>query len=92
MDYRQFKKRLSESLNRDPKDVEALIEGFSVLLRESCGDLDTVAIPSFGNFVPQKHDEQISDDLVTGKRMLLPPEIVLEFVPGSMLRKHIAHE
>jgi len=48
-----------------------------------------VAVPAFGTFAPRKHDEAIVDDLSTGKKMLVPPEISIEFRPGAMLLKRL---
>ena len=92
MDYKQFRKRLCELTGRQAADVDALTEGLAIILRESCGELDSVAIPTFGTFVPVKHKEEISTDLSTGKRMLMPPEITVEFHPGSMLQKRLRNE
>lgn len=92
MDYKQFRKRLCELTGRPAGDVDALTEGLAVILRESCSELDSVAIPTFGTFVPVKHKEEISTDLSTGKRMLMPPEITVEFHPGAMLLKRLRNE
>lgn len=92
MDYKQFRKRLSELTGRENSDVDALVEAFSIILRDSCTELDSVAIPTFGTFVPVKHNEEVVTDLSTGKRMLMPPEIVIEFHPGSMLQKRLRNE
>lgn len=92
MDYKQFRKSLCAELGREPHDIDSLVEGLSIILRESCAGLDTVAIPAFGNFVARKHDEEISVDLSTGKRMLMPPEISVEFVPGNILRNHLKND
>ena len=92
MDYKQFRKRLCELTGRQSADIDALVEGFAMILRDSCSELDSVAIPTFGTFVPKKHKEQIVDDLSTGKRMLMPPEITVEFTPGGMLQKRLRNE
>ncbi len=92
MEHKQLRKIISERTGRQPSDVDALIEGLAVVIRESCAELDTVAVPTFGSFVPVKHDEEIVEDLSTGKRMLLPPEITLEFIPSTRLAKHLSPE
>jgi DNA-binding protein HU-beta/integration host factor subunit alpha len=89
MDNKTFTSKLSRTLGRDTKDVTALINGLSVILRERCSAMDSVAIPSFGTFTPKKVDEQISTDLSTGQRLLLPPQIVLTFNPSNILKKHL---
>lgn len=70
-----------------------LTEHLAAIIRRTAIDMDSVAIPSFGTFTPVKHDEEVTTDLSTGKRMLLPPQITLEFSPASLLRKKLTgHE
>ncbi|MDE6120449.1 MAG: HU family DNA-binding protein [Muribaculaceae bacterium] len=89
MDHKQFRRQICEATGRQEADVDALIEGLSIILRESAAELDSIAIPTFGTFVPEKHREEIVNDLSTGRRMLVPPEIILTFRPGAMLSKKI---
>ena len=89
MDYKTFRRRLAEKLGRKNSDVDALVEGLSIVLRQSCSELDSIAIPTFGTFAPRKHAEAVVDDLATGKKMLVPPEISVEFRPGATLTKRM---
>ena len=50
---------------------------------------NNVAIPGFGTFEGVKHDESVVRDLTSGRNMLLPPSIELQFKPGGMLRKKV---
>lgn len=92
MDYKIFRRRLAERLGRPVSDIEALTEGLAMVIRQSGAEVDSVAIPTFGTFVATKHDESVTTDLSTGRKMLLPPEIRLEFKPGAMLLKRLRHE
>lgn len=56
-------------------------------LLDYCGNLEAVAIPGFGTFMPIKSDERIVKD-TEGKSFLLPPSIELKWRPSVMLRKH----
>ena len=85
------RKQLLRLLLRHP-DVDALTDGLALIIRESCAELDNVAIPTFGTFVPVKHKEEVVNDLSTGRKLLVPPEITLEFHPGSMLQKRLRNE
>lgn len=89
MDHNEFCRQLTERTGRSSADVDALIDGLSLAVRQACADLDTVAVPTFGSFVPEKHREEVVKDLSTGKQMLLPPEIAVSFVPSARLRNHI---
>lgn len=92
MDYKTFRRRLAERLGRPVSDIDSLVDGLGIVVRQSCADLDSVAVPTFGTFVAEKHEESISTDLSTGRRMLLPPEIRIDFKPGAMLLKRLRHE
>lgn len=92
MDYKQFRKELCTLTGRTPSDVDALTEGLAMIIRESCADMDAVAIPTFGTFQPVKHQESVVDDLSTGKKMLVPPEITVEFRPAAVLLKRLRNE
>lgn len=78
---------LSDRIGRDKKSTQALLEAIRSALIQAGGELKSVAIPGFGTFAPRKRMEQVSRDLSTGRTVLLPPEVVLEFSPASKLRK-----
>ncbi len=92
MDYKNLRTRLAAATGRPAADIDALTDALAVVLRESASALDSVAIPTFGTFVPVKHNEEVRTDLSTGRRMLVPPEIVLEFNAGAMLQKRLRNE
>ena len=90
MDNKTLVQSLSKNLGEDPHKVSAMIDAFAAVLRSSATTLTNVAIPSFGTFSPVKVDEEIVTDRVTGRRMLLPPQVVIEFQPAAMLRKKLS--
>lgn len=89
MENKILLERISEKLACDSATAERLLDGFATILREQCGDDNRVAIPGFGTFEGVKHDEEIADDLSSGKRMLMPPYIELRFTAGGMLKKRL---
>lgn len=89
MDSKSFNSRLARSLDMPPKRVAEMVDAFGRILCASAKTLTTVAIPSFGSFVPTKTDEEVVTDRSTGKRLLLPPQITVEFHPAAMLRKKL---
>jgi len=90
MDNKTFLQRLSKNLGEDPHRVALMLDAFAGVLRSSATSLTNVAIPSFGTFIPVKIDEEIVTDRVTGRRMLLPPQITVQFQPAAMLRKKLS--
>lgn len=89
MDNRKFIEGLAKRLGCDNDTAMRLTEGFEVVVREECAKANRVAIPGFGTFEGVKHEEEITSDLTTGKRMLLPPSVEVRFVAGSMLKKKL---
>lgn len=89
MDSRQFAATVSRNSGLDSKTVALAIESVVTVLSRECAALSVVAIPGFGNFIPEKKDEEISVDPVTLDRTLLPPSVSVTFRPSVILRKRI---
>ena len=90
MDYKQFRKRLCERLGRNSADIDALVEGLSIVLRQSCAELDSVAVPAFRHIRPaDKHTEAIVDDLSTGKEDARAARNINRIPSGAMLLKRL---
>ena len=87
MNNKQLIKELSKRLNRDEKDVNSLLSGFTNVLKDSLSNLDIIAIPGFGEFEPLRKEEYISVDDATGKKVLYPPCIEVNFNASSLLKK-----
>lgn len=49
---------------------------------------NSVAIPGFGTFSPEKADEYVSAD-DSGRRFLMPPAIIVNFKPSVVLRNRL---
>lgn len=92
MDSKEFIAELSKRVGRPEADVEALVEGLSALLKEECGQLGGIAIPGFGKFQGRKTLERIVEDEQSGKRVLYPPKIEMEFVQSSILKARLAEK
>lgn len=87
MNNKQLIKELSKRLNRDEKDVNSLLSGFTNVLKDSLSNLDIIAIPGFGEFEALRKEEYISVDDATGKKVLYPPCIEINFNASSLLKK-----
>ena len=87
MNNKQLIKELSKRLNRDEKDVNSLLSGFINVLKDSLSNLDIIAIPGFGEFEAFRKEEYISVDDATGKKVLYPPCIEVNFNASSLLKK-----
>ena len=94
MESKTLVQRISRALGDDAKRNAAMLDAFAEVLGSAATSRANIAIPSFGTFMTVKHDEEIVIDRVSGRRMLLPPQITVEFQPAAMLRKKLteSHE
>lgn len=80
---------VASHLKRSKTDVNKLVDGLAQVIKESCANLDSVAVPGFGTFEPRKKNERIITNPTLGKRMLIPPKIVVNFKVSNVLKKKI---
>lgn len=89
MDHKTLVDRLAKSLKRDKNDINKLVEALSNVVTERCSELDSIVVPGFGTIEAVKHNESVETDRKSGKRMLLPPHIVMNFVGSNVLKKQL---
>ena len=89
MDNKRLVETLADKLGRSADDVNKLLEGLAGVLRTRCGELDSVIVPGFGAFEPRKRNERVMVNPKTGKRMLVPPKVVLGFKVSNVLKSKL---
>lgn len=89
MDRRTAIDRIAKKLDISREDANMLFDGLRGIMAERCAELDSIAIPGFGTFEPRKKEERIAMHPATGKRILVPPKIVLSFKPSSLLKQKV---
>ncbi|MCD8388011.1 MAG: HU family DNA-binding protein [Bacteroidales bacterium] len=89
MDNKTICARVAKEIGQEPAQAARLIDTFAKVMRERISNLDSIAIPGFGNFVALKLPERVQSESSTGKRTLLPPQIKVEFVASAMLKKQL---
>lgn len=89
MDTKTFTDYLSRNLNIDRQETLALTEALGKVFASRAANLDSVAIPGFGSFEPRMRKERVNVHPSTGKRMLLPPKVVLTFRPSALLKDKV---
>ena len=87
MDNKDLQDYLTKAIDVDAVQLENLVNSFADVIKEALLAGDSPAFPSFGTFTPVKHDEEIRKDLSSGKVMMYPPQISIEFNPAASLRK-----
>ena len=89
MDNKTFVDTLSRNLDISRETVISLIEGLSEVVGECGASLDSILLPSFGTFEPRKRMERVAVHPASGKRLLVPPKIVMSFRPSPNLKQRI---
>lgn len=89
MDNKTLTDTLSRNLNISRETVAELIESMSSGIGEITSGCDSVTIPSFGTFEPKKRMERVAIHPASGKRLLVPPKIVLTFRPTTILKQKV---
>lgn len=80
---------LARKLGRSNEDVNKLLEAFTEVVASRCGDLDSIAIPSFGSFEAKKKNERVVTNPGNGKRMLVPPKVTVSFKISNVFKSKL---
>lgn len=89
MESKKLVEAVAGNLGRSTQDVEKLLEAFTGVLRTRCAEMDSVHVPSFGTFEPRKRNERVMVHPSSGKRMLVPPKVVLGFKVSNVLKNKL---
>lgn len=89
MDYKTFVDILSKKIHADREETFQMVESLTNVITDCALDGDSVTFPGFGNFEPKKRNERISVHPASGKRMLVPPKILLSFKPSTLLKQKV---
>lgn len=86
MDNKTLIENLSDQTGLEREDVQEMLNEFYTELSQRCTEMDTLVVPGFGQFEPKKRKERISVHPSTGRRLLVPPKLVVNFKPSSVLK------
>ena len=85
MDSKNLVTKLSMVTGEAPEVIAAKMDTMVATLTELCRGLDSVAIPGFGTFQPEKVDESVVE--TPAGRTLMPPAVTVQFKSSVVLRK-----
>ena len=86
MDTKELISSLSNVTGQSSEEISRKIDSVAKVLKNFCKDLDAVAVPGFGTFMPVKEDEIVVAD-ENGRDTLLPPAVEVTFKSSVILRK-----
>ena len=86
MENKKLVETVATNLGRTTDDVNQLLEALANVLRSRFSELDSVFVPGFGTFEPKKRNERVIVHPSSGKRMLVPPKVVVGFKVSRVLK------
>ena len=89
MNNKEFIIELSQRTGLTQSDVQRLVTAFVDEMVENFDAGNAVLVPSFGTFEVKKRLERVLVNPSTGKRMLVPPKLVLGFKPVAAVKEKL---
>lgn len=90
MDNKNFLDALARRTGLSRKEAARIADTINKAVVDSCIDGDSVVIPAFGCFEVRKKLERImAVPSSAGKRLLIPPKLVMSFKPSALLKQRL---
>ncbi|MDE6010852.1 MAG: HU family DNA-binding protein [Muribaculaceae bacterium] len=89
MDNKTLIDRLAADTGLKRDDVQEMINALCTITAECCVAMDTIIIPGFGQFEPKKRKERLTVHPATGRRLLVPPKLVVSFKPSAVMKSNL---
>lgn len=86
MNNKEFTSELSRRLGYTVKDTSELISSLLSDMTQQLEEGNVIAVQGFGTFEVKKKAERISVNPTTKQRMLVPPKLVLNYKPSTLLK------
>ena len=80
-------KQLSQRLQIPKTEAEKRLDMLTSILTEELQEGKVVSILNFGNLEVKKRNERINVHPTSGKRILIPPKLIVKFKPATSLNK-----
>lgn len=87
MTNKELVAELSELLGWTQVKVSEVLAETVDLFNNKLAENSTITIPNFGHFQTRKLAERISVNPQTQQRLLVPPKIIVNFKPASVLKE-----
>ena len=89
MNNKEFIATLSQKTGKSKDETQKMVNAVISAMADTFDGGDNVTIANFGTFEPKKRMERIFVNPSNGKRMLVPPKIVLAFKAAAQVRDNI---
>ncbi|WP_243349297.1 HU family DNA-binding protein [Parabacteroides sp. FAFU027] len=89
MNNKELIGELARRLELTQAEAQALLEKTCKIMGKRFAEMDTLSIQGFGTFEVKKKQERLTIHPVSGKRLLVPPKLVLSFLTGKAFKEKI---
>jgi len=89
MNSTEFTTALAKKLDLSRLEAGIRLDDLLSVITTELANGHVISVTNFGNLEVKKRNERISVHPVTGKRMLLPPKMVVKFKPSVSFNKKI---
>lgn len=89
VEHKELVKKLQQRLDKSRDEVDSMLDAFCSIVVDRCTQMDSIMLQGLGTFEARKKMERVSVNPATGKRMLIPPKIVLVFKPNSAIKNQL---
>ena len=89
MNNKEYLAALSAKTGFTANDTRKMVQAVLKALTNELEDGNTIQISSFGIFEVKKRLERVINNPGTGKKMLVPPRLVLNFKPNSGIKEQL---
>ena len=89
MNNKEFIAELSRRLGYTVKDTSSLMVALVAEMTEELEDENVIAIQNIGSFEVRKKQERVVVNPATQQRMLVPPELVINFKPSTSFKERM---
>ena len=87
MNNKEFIAELSRKLGYSTKDTTQMVSSVLDVMVGQLQEGKSISLQGFGTFEIKKKLERISVNPATQQRMLIPPKLVLNYKPSSILKE-----
>ncbi|MDP4269165.1 MAG: HU family DNA-binding protein [Bacteroidota bacterium] len=87
MNNKELIGELARRLELTQAEAQALLEKTCKIMGKRFAEMDTLSIQGFGTFEVKKKQERLTIHPVSGKRLLVPPKLVLSFLTGKAFKE-----
>lgn len=78
--------KLSKQMGQPLQETHDLLDKTCELLGKKFAEMNSISVKGFGTFEVKKKQERFTNHPLSGKRMLIPPKLILSFAAGKSFK------